>query len=257
MRNSITIHPKFNYLKDYIEQVPQAFESLSSVLYRDRNLIKTDEVSNVKVVIKSYGRIYLTNRIRYSFFYPSKAERAYRNGLRLLEEGFLTPEPIAFIERSKGGLLTRSYFVSLYTDFTPLASITSDGQDGLIKDLVGFAHQLHRRGIYHMDFSKGNILCKKQNDHFQFSLVDNNRMQFIKFNYSKGLMTFKRLGLTNEQLTDVAKEYARLERADESKTIEQMFDIVRRHQNRDRLRKAAKKMVIDAGHRLAAKLSGT
>ena len=128
MKTSITIHPKFNFLKDYIEQVPQTFESLSSVLYRDRNLIKTDEVSNVKVVIKSYGRIYLTNRIRYSFFYPSKAERAYRNGLRLLEEGFLTPEPIAFIERSKGGLLTQSYFISLYTDFTPLASIISDGR---------------------------------------------------------------------------------------------------------------------------------
>jgi len=257
MKTSITIHPKFNYLKDYVEQVPKTFESLSSVLYRDRNLIKTDEVSNVKVVIKSYGRAYLTNRIRYSFFYPSKAERAYRNGIRLLEEGFLTPEPIAYIERSKGGLLTQSYFVSLYTDFTPLATIISDGQEDLIKDLVGFAYQLHRRGIYHMDFSSGNILYKKQNDRFQFSLVDNNRMQFKKFNFSKGLTTFKRLGLTNEQLTILAKEYARLEKADESKTIEKMFDIVRKHQNRDRLRKQAKKMVINAGHRLAAKLSGT
>ena len=82
-------------------------------------------------------------------------------------------------------------------------------------------------------------------------------MQFKKFNFSKGLKTFKRLGLTNEQLTEVAKEYARLENVEEGKTIQQMFDIVRRHQNRDRLRKNAKKMVINAGHRLAAKLSGT
>ena len=126
-------------------------------------------------------------------------------------EGFLTPEPIAFIECSKGGLLAQSYFISLtqrlYSAWHPLSS---DGQDGLIKDLVGFAHQLHRRGIYHMDFSNGNILCKKQNDHFQFSLVDNNRMQFKKFNYSKALETFKRLGLTTEQLTDVAKEYCQV-----------------------------------------------
>ena len=255
MRTSITIHPKFEFLKDYIENIPLTFESLPHVLYRDRNVIKTDEVSKVKLVIKSYGRIYLTNRIRYSFFHPSKAERAYKNGLRLLVEGFLTPEPVAFIECFKGRLLRESYFITLHSDFTPLASIISDGPDALIKDLVGFAHQLHRHGIYHMDFSMGNVLCKKQNDHFQFSLVDNNRMEFRKFNYSKGLKTFKRLGLNNAQLTDVAKEYSRLEKKNENRTIQQILDIVRRHQRLDRLRKQAKKMVINAGHRLAATLS--
>src|SRR5687768_3476705 len=131
MRTSITIHPKYNFLKEYIEQIPLTFESLPNVLYRDRNVIKTDEVSNVKLVIKSYGRIYLTNRIRYSFFYPSKAERAYSNGLRLLDEGFQTPAPVAFIECSKGGLITQSYFISLYTDFKPLATIISENPDGL------------------------------------------------------------------------------------------------------------------------------
>jgi hypothetical protein len=255
MRSTITIHPKFNFLTPYIEKIPLTFESLPNVLYRDRNVIKTDQVSNVKLVIKSYGRIYLTNRIRYSFFYPSKAERAYQNGLRLLDAGFLTPEPVAFIECSKGGLLKESYFISLHSDFTPMASIISDEPDLPIKDLVGFAHQLHRHGIYHMDFSAGNILCKKEDGHFQFALVDNNRMEFRKFNYAKGLKTFKRLGLDKVQLTYVAKEYARLEKENEIRTIQQILDIVRRHQQLDRLRKQAKQMVINAGHRLVATLS--
>jgi hypothetical protein len=258
MRTSITIHPKFTFLKEYIEAIPLTFESLPNVLYHDRNVIKADEFSNVKLVIKSFGRVYLTNQIRYSFFYPSKAERAYRNGLRLLEEGFLTPEPIAFIERFKGGLLTQSYFISLHSDFKPLASIiSSDPSDVLITDLVRFAHRLHQRGIYHMDFSNGNILCKKENGHFQFALVDNNRMRFKKFDYKKGLGTFKRLGLTNAQLTQIAKEYSTLSRENEVKTIEQIFNIVRRHQQRNRLKKQAKKMVVNAGHRLASTLSGT
>ena len=255
MRTSITIHPKFKFLKDYIERIPLTFESLPNVIYRDRNVIKTDDASDLKLVIKSYGRIYLTNRIRYSFFYPSKASRAYQNGLRLLDTGFLTPEPVAFIECFKGGLLAESYFISLHSDFTPLASIMPEEPDTLIKDLVGFSHQLHRHGIYHMDFSKGNILCKKKNDHFQFSLVDNNRMAFRKFNFSKGLRAFKRLGLDDVQLTHVAKEYSRLEKANEVETIQQILDIVRRHQQLDRLRKQAKQMVIHAGHRLASKLS--
>jgi hypothetical protein len=256
MRTSITIHPKFNFLRSYLEALPLTFESIPDVLYRDRNVIKTDEVSDLKLVIKSYGRIYLTNRIRYSFFYPSKAERAYRNGLRLLEEGFLTPEPVAFIECFEGGLLTQSYFISLYTDFKPLGSVLSDEQDVLIKDLVGFAHRLHQHGIYHLDFSNGNILVKKQNGHFQFSLVDNNRMKFKKFDYSTGLKTFKRLGLTNLQWTQLAEEYSRLEKSNVAKTVEQLFNIMRRHQQRNFLKKQAKKIVSTAGHRLASTLSG-
>ena len=255
MRTTITIHPKFSFLKPYVESIPATFESIPTVLYRDRNVIKSDETSNVKLVIKSFGRVYLTNQIRYSFFYPSKAERAYRNGLRLLEEGFLTPEPVAFIECFKGGLLTKSYFISLHSDFKPLASIISSGTENtLIKDLVRFAHGLHQRGIYHMDFSNGNILYKKENDNFQFALVDNNRMQFKKFDYEKGLATFKRLGLTNEQLTEIAKEYSVLSKQSEAKTIEKMFNIVRRHQQRDRLKKQAKKIVGNARHRKASAL---
>ena len=255
MRTSITIHPKFDFLKAYVEKIPLTFESLPNVLYRDRNVIKTDEASKIKLVIKSYGRIYLTNRIRYSFFHPSKAERAYQNGLRLLDQGFLTPEPVAFVECFKGGLLKESYFISLHSDFIPLASVILDEHDNLIKNLVGFAHQLHRRGIYHMDFSRGNVLCKKQNNHFQFALVDNNRMEFKKFDYSRGLKTFKRLGLGTVQLTQVAKEYSRLEKKNEGKTIQQIQDIVRKHQHLDRLRKQAKKFVLDAGHRLTSTLS--
>ena len=256
MRTSITIHPKFDFLKEYIKAIPATFESLPEVLYRDRNVIKKDEVSNVKLVIKSFGRVYLTNQIRYSFFYPSKAERAYSNGLRLLAEGFLPPEPVAFIECFKGGFLTQSYFISLHSDFNPLASIISDdAPDVLISDLVKFAHRLHRHGIYHMDFSNGNILCKKQDGHFQFALVDNNRMRFRKFDYARGLKTFKRLGLSDMQLTLVAKEYSRLEEKNEFKTIKQIFHIMRTHQQRNRMKKQAKKIVINAGHRLASTLS--
>lgn len=255
MKTSITIHPKFSFLKAYIEAIPATFDALPNVLYRDRNVIKSDETSNVKLVIKSFGKVYLTNQIRYSFFYPSKAERAYRNGLRLLEEGFLTPEPIAFIECFKGGLLTKSYFISLHTDFKPLGTIISSGTEHtLIKDLVRFAHSLHHRGIYHKDFSNGNILFKKENDNFLFALVDNNRMQFKKFDYEKGLATFKRLGLTDAQLTEIAKEYSVLSKKSEAETIEKMFNIVKRHQQRDRLKKQAKRFVGSAKHRIASTL---
>ena len=250
MKTTVTINPKYDFLKEYIEQIPVRFEELSDVLYKDRNVIKADQVSNVKLVIKSYHRIYLTNRIRYSYFYASKAKRAFQYGLKLLKKGFLTPEPIAFIECFEYGLLTQSYFISLHSDFTPLVSLITHQQESLMRDLARYTYQLHRHGIYHMDYSLGNILCKKQNEHFEFSLIDNNRMKFGHFSFSRRLKNFRRLGLTETQLTNVAKEYARLEKTDESETIQRIFRYVDTHKERHHLKKKAKKLVYSVGHRL-------
>ena len=249
MRTSIVINPKYNFLKDYIEQVPARFESLTDVLYDVRNIIKTDQVAGVKLVIKSYHRIYLTNRIRYTFFHPSKAKRAYDYGLRLIQNGFLTPEPVAYIESYEFGLLSRSYFICLYTDFTKLSSYMTDDDPVLMKDLAQFTSDLHHHGIYHMDYSNGNILCKKENGHYKFSLIDNNRMKFGKFSYSRRLKNFRLLGLSEKQLMEVAKEYARLEKRDESEAVELISRYVRSHTDRRVLRKKAKKLVLRRGRR--------
>jgi Lipopolysaccharide kinase (Kdo/WaaP) family len=246
------VHPRYSFLKEYIEQLPKQFDGLSEVLYHDRNIIKADEVTGLKLVIKSYGRIYLTNKIRYSFFYPSKAERAYSYGLKLLEKGFYTPQPIAFIECYQDSLLTNSYFISEFTDFMPLASVIKSEDDLLIKELTQFTHRLHSEGIYHMDFSAGNILCKKENGQYKFALIDNNRMRFGRFSYSLRLKNFQRLGLSDVQLVTVAREYSRLENANERQTIEKLFRIVRKHEKKHVLKKRAKKLVFKFVHSLAA-----
>jgi hypothetical protein len=256
MNTIITIHPKFKFLQKYIEAIPLQFDAMPQVLYKGRNVIKTDEVSNVKLVIKSYHRIYLPNRIRYSFFYPSKARRAYYYGLKLLEKGFMTPEPIAFIECFEYGLLTRSYFLSLHSDFTPISTVLTEARDFPIKDLVRFTYQLHQQGVYHMDYSVGNILFKKHQDKFHFALVDNNRMKFGKFRYSDRLKNFRRLGLSNEQLMNVAEEYSSLERSNDIETIEKLFHYVRKHRERNVLMTRVKKFALNVGNRLVTNIMG-
>jgi hypothetical protein len=240
MKTSIVVHPKYNFLKEYIEQIPNQFDDLQNVLYNQRNVIKSDEVLGTKLVIKSYRRIYLPNRIRYSFFYPSKAERAYSYGLQLLSKGFTTPHPIAYIERSKFGLLTKSYFISEYTDYQPLFSVQPDHENELIKELAKYTFNLHRSGIYHIDYSSGNILFKRSQGHFEFSLIDNNRMKFGNFGYSDRLKNFLRLKLSNVQLIEIAQEYARLEKRDEMKTIERLFRYVRLHREKNSIKKLTK-----------------
>ncbi len=240
MKVSIVVHPKYSFLKEYIEQIPDRFNDLKEVLYNQRNVIKVDAVSQVKLVIKSYRRIYLPNRIRYSFFYPSKAERAYSYGLELLSRSFTTPHPIAFIECFEYGLLTQSYFISEYSDYKPLSQSQPADEKVLTKDLAKYTFRLHHSGIYHIDYSSGNILFKKSDGHFEFALIDNNRMKFGKFGYTNRLKNFRRLGLSNGQLIQIAEEYSRLEKSDEIETIERLFHYVRLHREKNSAKKWAK-----------------
>jgi hypothetical protein len=247
MKTNTEINPKYNFLTQYIEQIPAHFESLTEILYQDRNVIKADEVYNVRLVIKSFHRNYLTNRIRYSFFHPSKAKRAYYNGLEIIKRGFLTPEPVAVLERFEYGLLNQSFFICLRTDFTKLEFHFVTGGDQLMKDLAAFTFDLHRSEIYHLDYSNGNILCKKENDRYRFSLVDNNRMKFGKFSYHHRLDNFRLLGLSHDHLVIVAREYARLENKDQDEAIDYVVRSERKHSERRELRRRLKKKILKRG----------
>ncbi len=245
MKSNIVINPKYQFLEKYIKQIPDHFQNLTEVLYNVRNVIKADEVSNVKLVIKSFHRNYLTNRIRYTFFHPSKAQRAYQNGLVLIERGFLTPDPVAFLELYKYGLLNQSFFVCLRTDFTKLEYHFTSGGEQLMKDLAAYTFDLHKSGIYHLDYSNGNILCRKEGDHYQFSLIDNNRMKFGHFSYQRRLKNFRLLGLSHENLTIVAREYARLEGSDPEEAVEYLVLSEKKHSDRRKLRKKLKKSILN------------
>ncbi len=226
MMMKVIVHPDYRHLEDYVREIPDRFHSLGKVIHQDRNVLRRDEIADTSLVIKSYGRIYLPNRIRYTYFYPSKAQRAFDYANVLLENGFLTPRPIAYVECFDKGLLTNSYFISEYTDFQPLKTIrtlNAYDQSELLEELATFTFRLHQSHIYHGDYSIGNILYKKVNGRFEFSLVDNNRMKFGPISFLRGIRTMGRLGLPAEQLVAVGKMYGRLWNVDEIIVMERLF----------------------------------
>ncbi|HEX7014300.1 MAG TPA: lipopolysaccharide kinase InaA family protein [Cyclobacteriaceae bacterium] len=226
MMTKVVVHPDYRHLEDYVRDIPLRFHSLGKIIHKDRNVLRRDEMADTALVIKSYGRIYLPNRIRYTYFYPSKAQRAFDYAGVLLENGFRTPRPIAYIECFSRGILTDSFFISEYTDFQPLKTIrklTSDEQTTLLEDLATFTYRLHQSQIYHGDYSIGNILYKKIGGRFEFSLVDNNRMKFGPVNFHRGIRTMGRLGLPAEHLVAIGKMYGRLWNVDEIVVMERLF----------------------------------
>ena len=114
----IMINPKYEYLREYVERIPKDFETIGTVIHSGRNLIKMITVDGLDINVKRYTIPPLINRIAYAFFRPSKGKRAFVYPEKLLEKGFETPCPIAYIEETKNGFsVSHSYFTVAYTPY--------------------------------------------------------------------------------------------------------------------------------------------
>ncbi|HTF16975.1 MAG TPA: lipopolysaccharide kinase InaA family protein [Chryseolinea sp.] len=209
----IVLNSRFEHLRQYIEEIPGQMESRGDVMESGRNLIKQDHVAGIHLVIKSYRRIYFPNKIRYSYFYPSKAQRAYDYAQVLIANGFNTPAPIAYIEVRENSLIQSSFFICEYTNLTTLTAVVQgkvDPPSDLMVELARFTYSLHLKHLYHIDYSVGNILYKQSEGRIDFALIDNNRMKFGPVSFKEGIRNLVRLGLPVSQLTLLAEEYTRL-----------------------------------------------
>ena len=209
----IELAPKFNFLKDYVTDIPENFGSHGKIVHQARNVIEVDDVKDVRLVIKSYRKIYLFNRFCYAHLLPSKAKRAYVYARRLIEKGFNIPEPVAYIECVRKGMLWESYFISTYTDYQPLKNIMQLPQmeaRKILDDLALYTWKLHEQHIYHGDYSIGNILFKKGAFAYEFTLIDNNRMKFGRHDFAFRMKNLRRLDLPLTMLAYICQQYAQI-----------------------------------------------
>ena len=90
----------------------------------------------------------------------NKARRAYEHALRLRGMGFDTPEPVAWSEYRKDGLIADTYFVSRRSELTPLPQTMRrfPAPDTLpvLEAFARFTVRLHEQGICHEDFNQTN-----------------------------------------------------------------------------------------------------
>ena len=207
------LNPKYKKLHRFVERIPYDFESIGTVIHSGRNLIKKTTIEGIEVNVKRYAVPPLINRIVYLFFRLSKGERAYSYPQKLLQEGFETPEPIAYVEEKQMGLIGYSYFVSVQSgyryNFCQMGNADVQNCKDVIIAFARFTARLHEAGILHLDYSPGNILYDKLEDGYHFSLVDINRMRFGKVGMKRGCANFARLWGQTAFFVLLAQEYAR------------------------------------------------
>ena len=226
--NKIIINQKYKHLRTFIQNIPETFDSAGEIIYRGRNTIRKVNYNDLTLNIKSYKKPIFINRIVYSFFRKSKSKRAYEYALRLLDTGFATPEPVAYIECFDSHLLNKSYFVSIHSQNVSVfrdyqcQQLTKEISD-MLQQLAEYVAALHENNIIHLDFSAGNILIEKTDEKYRFSLVDINRMKFKKIGLAEGMLNLGRLCIPDDKVKIIAKYYAKARNIDENICTQKML----------------------------------
>ncbi len=233
-----------NLLKD----IKTYFHSSSNSIHKARNEIKIVDFEGKNFVLKSFKVPNILNKIVYTFFKASKAKKSYENSLKI---GDFTPKPIGFVEFKRFGLLDESYFVSEHFDYDfTIREVLMDSsfkdREKIFQTFVKFTFFLHEKDIFHLDYSPGNILIKKDGDEYLFKIVDINRMEFKPLFQDERLKNFSKLWAKDEDLSLIVKEYSKLLQSNEESCIKTALKFSHAHKREKNMKKRLKgKKVVD------------
>ena len=210
------ISPVFKNHQSAVIDLISNFESLTdSADSGSRNKIKNAVLNNTNLCIKAFKKPNAFNKIAYTFFRKSKAQRSFEYANRLLKLNILTPTPIAFFEFKKKGLIDKTFYISEQLDsdltFRDLTqNLDYPDHENILRAFTRFTNKLHNKGVLFLDHSPGNTLIKKKMDSYDFYLVDLNRMKFGNLSFDARISNFKRLTIHASMIATMSDEMAKI-----------------------------------------------
>ena len=175
------------------------------IIYAKRNTLRRYN----HFISKQFATPSLWRGIIYGWFCPSKAKRSFEYAHRL---DTLTPQPIAYREVRYCGVLRESWYVCQkseckYTFNDLIHNKTFPNRELILQAIGRFTAELYQRGVFHQDYSGGNILFNE--DGSKIEIVDLNRIKFYrKMPLKKGLQLFERLNIDKEALSILGATFA-------------------------------------------------
>jgi len=219
------LHPDYQEFKDDLFNIKTIFSQHYDTIHKARNILKVIPMHGIETVIKAFRIPNAINQFAYAYIRRSKAYKSYFNALRLQELGVNTPSPIGFIEFYSNGFFKESFFLCKKFDYELTMAEIRDkppvDKTQILKAFAKFSYEIHQKGVWHVDYSGGNILINRIDKAYDFSLVDINRMEFREIEGYEGLENFNKFWFNQEDLTSIAKEYAFLAGLDEKKAIDE------------------------------------
>ena len=181
--NQIVVNPEYKDIERWVRSLPDTFCNSGELIHKGRNEVRVFRLlDGERVAVKRYRRPLWFQRIDYTCLRSSKAQRAYKYGLRLLEYGIPTPKPIAFIDMYKCGLVDCSFFISSYSPDKD-CNVLHDTRDELMSQrLASLFVQMHERRFLHGDSNISNFLFHENSDasgDYNVYTIDINRSRFM------------------------------------------------------------------------------
>lgn len=211
-RNIITINPRYEQFRPQIEAIVRGgMPDGAEVIYRGRNTLYAISLGDTRAVVKQFRRPNAVNAFVYTTLRKSKARRSYENAMRMLGLGFLSPEPIAWGETRSGLRLESScYICAALEGATEMRHWEEfDFADTLLPAFAAEIWRLHQAGVWHKDFSPGNILFTgNAGEGYRFHYVDLNRMKFGVHDRSRLMSMFRSINLDRGETSRLARLYA-------------------------------------------------
>ena len=242
------INHLYSHFESFILNIRNYFNENNNSIHKARNELKVITQQDEVFVVKSFQILNLPRRLFYTLFRDSKAKKSYDYSLKI---GAFTPEPIAYIEFYKQGMLLDSYFIAKKFDYDftirePLLEVNFRDKKVIFESFAKFTYQLHNKGILHKDYSPGNILIRKDKDGYLFKIVDINRMELKKLSLNERLKNFSKLWAKDEDLKIIVKMYAQLINRNEKSCIDKALAYSKSHKYKKNIKKRLKgKKVVD------------
>ncbi|WP_292949754.1 lipopolysaccharide kinase InaA family protein [Olleya sp. UBA1516] len=181
---------------------------------------------------------------------PTKAKRSFEYANRLIDCGVSTPFPIAYIENTSIFGLKSSYYISKHIDYDfEFRALIHNPQFPervkILQQFAAFTFKLHENNIDFLDHSPGNTLITKNANHYNFYLIDLNRMRFKPMSFDNRMHNFRRLWLSKTMIKILAEAYSKLY----NKSYQDTYDLMLKHSrafqlkiNSKKLRRSGRKM---------------
>ena len=248
---NIKIHPSYITHKDKILSCISNYENSGKLIYGGtRNSIKTFDIGDLVLNIKAFKKPNFIKKIIYTYLRPSKAKRSYEYALKLFEKEILTPHPIAYILIKDKFGLTKSYYISEHLEFDLMFKNLVDDQnfpyyEEILRQFTKFTYRLHENGIEFKDHSPGNTLIKKNGEnHYEFYLVDLNRMRFHDhMTLEQRMYNLRRLTPKLDMISIIADEYAKLSNQNSEKLLKMIWENTSNFQRKFHRKKRLKKRI--------------
>ncbi len=235
-------------MRQWLNQLPGMFDTHGEILYDSRNQVRDIEVAGRHVVAKRFKRPPLHLRIDYTLRRPSKACRAYNYGLRLIELGISTPQPIACIETYENKLYADGYLVTMpcYDPDLRLLRNEPDTHPDLVEALMTFIADMHRKGFMHGDTNLSNFLYRPDSSSptgYHITAIDINRSVFVDNPTPKQcLRNLVRLTHLRQLLATLVGRYALLRGWNETESVDYVIHSLDQFEKRKQLLSKCRKL---------------